>query len=185
MATRRARPSDGPLSQLIHAADGYSDTDLVATVLLLTIAGYETVAAQIGNGLLALFQHPAELGRLRSGAVPVATAVEEILRYAQASTGFAGMTYASCDVTVADVVVPAGAAVFVSIDAAGRDERRMPDPESFDLTRGSANSHLTFGAGAHFCLGARWPGSSCRSPSAGCSAGSRTSRWRTRSPRWP
>ncbi|MBB5830124.1 cytochrome P450 family protein [Micromonospora carbonacea] len=154
VAARRARPGDGPLSQLIRQPGALSDDDLVSTVLLLAIAGYETVATQLGNGLLALFQHPAELARLRSGEQPSDDAVEEILRYAQASTGFAGMVYATCDVTVADVVIPAGAAVFVSIDSAGRDELRLPDPESFDLSRGSVNSHLAFGVGAHFCLGA-------------------------------
>jgi len=151
---RRSQLGEEPLSQLIRQADGMSDDELVSTVLLLTIAGYETVATQLGNGLLALFQHPAELDRLRSGDVAVDTAVEEILRYAQASTGFAGLVYATCDVALDDVVVPAGAAVFVSVDSAGRDELRLPDPECFDLSRGAASNHLAFGAGAHFCLGA-------------------------------
>ncbi|ROO63263.1 cytochrome P450 [Micromonospora sp. Llam0] len=151
---RRAQPGDGPLSQLIRQPGELSDDDLVSTVLLLAIAGYETVATQLGNGLLALFQHSTELTRLRSGEVALDAAVEEILRYAQASTGFSGMMYATCDVTVADVVIPAGAAVLVSIDSAGRDEMRLSAPESFGLSRGSTNSHLVFGAGAHFCLGA-------------------------------
>ncbi|GAB1640123.1 cytochrome P450 [Krasilnikovia sp. MM14-A1259] len=155
---RRAEPGPDPLSHLIRIAagdgSGLSDDDLVSTVLLLTVAGYETVATQLGNGLLALFQHPAELDRVRSGEVAVDAAVEEILRYAQASTGFAGMMYATTDVPLDDVVVPAGAAVFVSMDSAGRDELRLPDPERFDVSRGAASHHLTFGAGAHFCLGA-------------------------------
>ncbi|WJK33683.1 cytochrome P450 [Solwaraspora sp. WMMA2065] len=154
LGVRRARPGDGPLSQLIRQPGELTDDELVSTVLLLAVAGYETVATQLGNGLLALFQHPAELARLRSGEVALDDAVEEILRYAQASTGFAGMMYATCDVTVAGVVVPAGAAVLVSIDSAGRDELRLTAPESFDLCRGSVGSHLVFGAGAHFCLGA-------------------------------
>ncbi|MFF3867003.1 cytochrome P450 [Micromonospora sp. NPDC001898] len=151
---RRGQLGEDPLSQMIGQSGDLSDEELVSTVMLLTVAGYETVATQLGNGLLALFQHPAELDRLRSGGVAVDLAVEEILRYAQSGTGFAGLLYTTCDVTLDDVVVPAGAAVFISPDAAGRDELRLPDPERFDLSRGAASHHLAFGAGAHFCLGA-------------------------------
>jgi cytochrome P450 len=73
-------------------------------------------------------QHPEQLGLARDGQV--GGAVDEILRYAQAGTGFAGITY----------TVPAGAAVLVCLDSAARDERRVPDPQRFDITRGSAGA---------------------------------------------
>lgn len=151
-------PASGVLPALVGVrgpdGDGFSDREVVSTVMLLTVAGYETGAVQFGNGLLALFQHPDHFARLAAGEVPVAAAVEEILRYAQAGTGFAGTTYASEDVELAGVLIPAGAAVFVSLDAAGRDEGRVDQPHMFDPARGAASSHLSFGSGRHFCLGA-------------------------------
>ncbi|MFI5931964.1 cytochrome P450 [Actinoplanes sp. NPDC051494] len=152
---RRARPGDDAVSRLITAAGtGFRDRDLASTVLLTTVAGFETVATQLGNGLLALFQHPAELARLRRGEIGIAATVEEILRYAQAGTGFAGMLHATTDVVLDGVPIPAGSPVFASTEAAGRDERRVPGPERFDPGRGAAGEHLAFGAGAHYCLGA-------------------------------
>lgn len=145
------RPSDGVLPAL---AERLTDDELVSTVMLLTIAGYETGVVQFGNGLLALFQHPEQLDRLPAGEIPVADAVEEILRYAQAGTGFAGTTYTSADVDLGAATIPAGSAVFISLDAAGRDERRVARPHEFDLAKGAASSHLSFGSGRHYCLGA-------------------------------
>lgn len=148
----------GCLTALTMAGDGagrgLSDRELVSTVLMLTIAGFESVAAQFGNGFLALFQHPAELDALRADRSLVGAAVEEMLRYAQASTGFAGTTYTTCDVELGGVTIPAGSAVFISLDSAGRDEAQVADPDRFDLARGSVRGHLSFGSGPHFCLGA-------------------------------
>jgi cytochrome P450 len=131
-----------------------SRDELISTVILLTVAGYETVAIQLGNGLLALFQHPDQLTYLRRKEVSVKTAVEEILRYAQAGTGFTGLTYATADVRIGTQTIPAGSAVYVSLDAAARDEQRLAEPDRFDLSRGAAHHHLTFGVGPHFCIGA-------------------------------
>ncbi|MGX7828443.1 cytochrome P450 [Actinokineospora sp. 24-640] len=140
----------------VRGEDGESCSEdlAVSTMMLMTVAGYETVATQFGNGLLALFQHPDQLDLLRRGGVGVEPAVEEVLRYAQAGTGFAGMTFPSTEVTLGTTTIPAGEPVLISIDSAGRDEDQVPDPDTFDLTRGAARHHLTFGFGAHFCLGA-------------------------------
>jgi cytochrome P450 len=158
VARERAEPTRGVLTTLMStpAADGslLTDHELVSTVLLLTIAGYETVCTQLGNGLVALFQHPAELAELIGGEVPSDAAVEEILRYAQAGTGFSGTTYTTEDVELCGVTIPAGSAVFISVDSAGRDESHVTDPDTFDLSRGTPASHLAFGFGHHFCLGA-------------------------------
>ncbi len=152
------KPADGvlPLLAEVRGPDGerLGETELVSTVALLSIAGYETGAVQFGNGLLALFQHPAQLGALAAGEVDIATAVEEVLRYAQAGTGFAGMTYTSEDVALGGTTIPSGAPVLISIDAAGRDPDRVERPHEFDLARGAASGHLSFGSGRHYCLGA-------------------------------
>lgn len=131
-----------------------SDELAVSTMMLMTVAGYETVATQFGNGLLALFQHPDQLDVLRRGVVGVEPAVEEILRYAQANTGFAGIVHPTSEVAFDEATIPAGEPVLISIDSAGRDEEQVSDPDTFDLARGAARHHLAFGFGAHFCLGA-------------------------------
>nr|ADR01067.1 NocB [Nocardia sp. ATCC 202099] len=152
------KPADGVLPALaeVRGPDGdrLSETELVSTVVLLSIAGYETGAVQFGNGLLALFQHPDQLARLAAGEVDIAAAVEEVLRYAQAGTGFAGMTYTSADVDLGGTTIPAHAQVLISLDAAGRDPGRVERPHEFDLARGAAGGHLSFGSGRHYCLGA-------------------------------
>jgi cytochrome P450 len=150
-----ARPHGALLTALAaarHDGDALTEADLVRTVMLMAIAGYETSAVQIGNGVLALLQHPGQLSLVRDGQAD--GAVDEILRYAQAGTGFAGITYTVEEVELGGVTVPAGAAVLISLDSAARDERRVPDPHVFDVTRGSSRYHLAFGSGGHYCLGA-------------------------------
>lgn len=158
VVARREALGSGCLGTLSAVRDpegrALSDQELVSTVLLLTIAGYGSGVAQLGNSFLALFQHPAELSACRDDPSIIVAAVEELLRYAQASTGFAGITYAICDVELGGVTIPAGSAVFISLDSAGRDEQHISDPDRLQLDRGSVRTHLTFGSGPHFCLGA-------------------------------
>jgi len=132
----------------------FSDRELVSTVVLLAIAGYETAAVQFGNGLFALLRHPDQLARLAGGQIPAESAVEEMLRHAQAGTGLAGMTHATDDVELGGTTIPAGSAVVVSLDSAARDETWVSDPDVFAIERGAARHHLAFGSGPHFCLGA-------------------------------
>ena len=151
VARARAKP-EGLLGLLMEAE--LSDDDLVATVLLMVFAGHESTAAQIGNGIFALLDHPDQLDLLRRDPSLLDPAVEEILRYALVGTGFTGSRKAAVDVELAGVTVPAGETVLVSLDSAGRDESRVDDPETFDITRGAARHHLAFGAGTHYCIGA-------------------------------
>ncbi|MFH9003750.1 cytochrome P450 [Streptomyces afghaniensis] len=153
----RAAPGQGVIGLLLTAAGeeaAPTDEELLTTVMLLATAGYESTAVQFANGLLALFQHPGEAARLRAGQVSAAAAVEEILRYAQAGTGFAGTTVTTEDVRLGGETIPAGSTVFISLDSAGRDESHTERPDEFDLGQGAPHHHLTFGAGSHFCLGA-------------------------------
>lgn len=155
VALQRVQPGNGLLAALLATGEpALSDAEAVATVLLLTIAGYETTAVQFGNGFLALCQHPDQLALLKSDESLIGPAVEEILRYAQAGTGFAGSTTTTEDVALSGVVIPAGATVFASLDSSARDEAHVTDPQEFNLRSGSANRHITFGSGARHCLGA-------------------------------
>jgi cytochrome P450 PksS len=152
---RRADPQDDLASALVRAeeaGDSLSEDELLAMVILLLVAGYETTANLIGNGTLALLEHPDQLARLRDDPALIKPAVEELLRYAS-PLETATERYAREDVTVAGVTIPRGEMVFAVVASANRDERQFPDPDKLDLTR-EPNKHLSFGLGNHFCLGA-------------------------------
>jgi cytochrome P450 PksS len=153
---RRANPRDDLVSALVRAeeaGDALSEEELVAMIQLLLIAGHETTVNLIGNGTLALLEHPDQVARLRKGpALIVVSAVEELLRYTN-PVQMAPERYPREDVALAGAVVPRGATVFVVIGSANRDERQFANPDVLDITR-EPNRHLAFGLGAHFCLGA-------------------------------
>src|SRR5439155_17321853 len=116
------------------------------------VAGHETTVNLIGNGTLALLEHPEQLERLRADPTLIRPALEEFLRYCS-PVETATERYAREDVTVAGVTIPQGSLVFAVIASANRDERQFPDPDTLNLTR-EPNRHLAFGLGIHFCLGA-------------------------------
>jgi cytochrome P450 PksS len=152
---RRALPQDDLVSALVQAEEAgqqLSEDELVAMVVLLLVAGHETTVNLIGNGTLALLQHPEQLRRLRQDPGLIGPAVEELLRFAS-PVETATERYARQDVTLAGVTVPRGGLVFAAIASANRDERQFADPDRLDVTR-TPNRHLSFGLGAHFCLGA-------------------------------
>ncbi|MGX7828492.1 cytochrome P450 [Actinokineospora sp. 24-640] len=158
VAKRRIEPGEDALSILTRTPDDdgtlLTDDELVSSVLLLVVAGYETVAVQFGNALLALAYHPEEFDRLRRDPALIEHGVEEILRYAQSGTGYSGATFATVDVELGGARIPEGATVYVSIDCANRDTGHFEHPERLDLDRDSARRHLGFSSGPHFCVGA-------------------------------
>lgn len=150
---RRARPGTDVLSLLIqHHDDGDLDTaELVGTAILLLEAGFLTTTNLIGNGLLALLHHPAEMARLWADPTLVDSAVEEMLRYdtpIQLTN-----RHVLADVDLDGVQFSEGEHVVVLLGAANRDPACFPEPERF-VARPD-NGHLSFAWGAHFCLGAR------------------------------
>jgi pimeloyl-[acyl-carrier protein] synthase len=154
IAERRGHPRGDLLSELIAAeeqGDRLSEGELMATILLLFMAGHETAVNLIGNGTLALLRHSDQLRRLRDDPSLAPSAVEELLRY----DGPAQRTGRICStpVELAGKPIPEGAVVLGIIGAANRDPAVFPDPDRLDITR-SENRHLAFGWGIHFCLGA-------------------------------
>jgi cytochrome P450 PksS len=152
---RRAHPQNDLVSALVGTEEGgdrLSDDELKAMVFLLLVAGHETTVNLIGNGTLALLEHPDQLERLRNDPALIKPAVEEMLRYASPAE-MATERYPREDVTIAGVTIPRGEMVFAVIASANRDERQFPNPDRLDVTR-EPNKHLAFGLGAHFCLGA-------------------------------
>ncbi|WP_338772631.1 cytochrome P450 [Nocardia vulneris] len=150
---RRATPGPDLLSQLIAAEDAgdmLSHQELISTCALLLIAGHETTVNLISNATLALLRRPDELAALRANPERAQGIVEETLRFdppVQLMPRIAADAFAvgGMDIARGDLLVMLTA-------AAQRDPAVYPDPDRFDPTRESR--HLTFGLGAHFCLGA-------------------------------
>jgi cytochrome P450 len=154
IAERRASPRGDLLSALIaaeEAGDKLGEDELIATCILLLIAGHETTVNLIGNGTLALLRHPEELRRLRETPGLITNAVEELLRYDGPVQRTARIT--STAVTIGGRTIPKGEMVMPFIGAADRDPSQFPDPDRLDLGRAD-NRHIAFGWGIHFCLGA-------------------------------
>jgi cytochrome P450 len=154
IAERRKAPRGDLLSALIaaeEAGDTLSEHELLATCILLLVAGHETTVNLLGNGTLALLRHPAELRRLRDHPGLIGSAVEELLRWDGPVQRTARIP--SADVVVAGHEIEAGEMVMPFIGAADRDPAQFSDPDRLDLGRAD-NRHIAFGWGIHFCLGA-------------------------------
>ncbi len=154
LAERRSNPGEDLLSALIHAAGGVElqTAEIMSLCLLLLAAGHETTANLIGNGTNALLQHPDQFAWLRANPDRIAQAVEELLRYD--SPAQVASRAARQDLKLGPLDVQRGQQVLVILGAANRDPARHPDPDRLDLTRQEAQTHLAFGHGPHFCLGA-------------------------------
>jgi len=154
IATRRKDPKPDLLSALIAAEEEgnkLSEGELVSTCMLLLIAGHETTVNLIGNGLLALLQHPDQLRALRDDPGLIQTGVEELLRFDGPVQRTGRMTTA--EVEIGDKRIPRDSVVVSVIGAANRDPKQFADPDRLDVSRRD-NRHIAFGFGIHFCLGA-------------------------------
>jgi cytochrome P450 len=154
IARRRARPAGDLLSSLIAADDQgqqLTESELIATCVLLLVAGHETTVSLISNAILALLRHPDQLAALRAEPGLAAGAVEETLRY-DAPVQLTSRV-ARGGLQVGPVHAADGAMVLLLLAAAGRDPAAFAEPDRFDIRRGAAG-HLAFAAGPHFCLGA-------------------------------
>jgi cytochrome P450 len=154
VALRRANPGDDLLSALVAVhdqGDVLTESELLATLILLLIAGHETTVNLIGNGTLALLRHPGQLARLHAEPELIDRAIEELLRYD--SPVQLTIRYAIQDGEVGGQAIPRGSFLLLLIGAANRDPDEHDDPDSLDLGR-EPSRHLAFGQGVHFCLGA-------------------------------
>ncbi len=151
---RRRSPGEDLVSDLIAETDqgrGFSDDELVATVVLLLNAGHEASVNTFGNGFHALLDHRDQLARVTGGEVPVEVALEELIRYDAPLQLFERT--ATRDVEVAGRTVEQGQKVACLMGSANRDAAVFADPDTFDVGR-DPNPHVGFGLGIHFCLGA-------------------------------
>ena len=153
---KRARPGDDLLSAMIAAEDEgdvLSPDELVDQVMLLYIAGHETTVNLIGNGVLALLRHPAELALLREDPGLDSAAVDELLRFDPPVQMSRRITLS--EVTLRGQVIEPGAFVVLGLASANRDQAHWgPTADRVDVRREGAAEHLSFGGGHHYCLGA-------------------------------
>jgi cytochrome P450 len=152
---RRADPQDDLVSALARAeecGDTLSEDELMAMIFLLLVAGHETTVNLIGNGALALLQHPEQMDMLQREPALIKSAIEELLRFTS-PVEMATERYTCAEVKLAGVTIPRGAMAFAVLASANRDERQFAEPDVLDIAR-EPNKHLAFGLGAHFCLGA-------------------------------
>ena len=153
---KRRHPADDLLSALIAAeedGDMLSEEELTDQVMLLYIAGHETTVNLIGNGVLALLRHPDQWRRLVADPQLVAGAVEELLRYDSPVQFSRRITVTDLD--IGGRRVPGGTFVMACLGSANRDSGHWgTSADELDITRPGAGQHLSFGNGAHYCLGA-------------------------------
>jgi cytochrome P450 len=117
-------------------------------------AGHDTTSYALSGGLEALLRHPDQLAALGDDPALVTNATEEIIRWTSPVRHF--MRYAQEDTQVHGVDVAAGERVLLSYWSANRDEDVFADPMSFDITRPDAGELISFGVGAHYCLGSQF-----------------------------
>ncbi|MGR3764162.1 cytochrome P450 [Rossellomorea sp. NS-SX7] len=149
---RRESPQDDLISDLLHQGKDrkLTEEELLATSVLLVIAGHETTVNLISNSLYCLLKKPKEYHKLIENPSLIELAIEECLRYESPTQMVARI--ASEDVELNDVQIRKGDHVYVLIGGANRDSKQFSNADVFDITR-NPNPHLAFGSGIHFCLG--------------------------------
>ncbi len=151
---RRVEPRDDLLSALVaveEAGEHLTESELYATCALLLVAGHETTINLIGNGTLALLQHPEQLQLLRQEPTLLRTAVEELLRYDSPVQMTSRIVLAP--LTIRGKTLAKGQQVSFMLGAANRDPEVFANADRLDIQRKN-NPHLAFGSGIHYCLGA-------------------------------
>ncbi len=153
---KRANPADDLLTALIAAeedGDKLSAIELRDQVTLLFIAGHETTVNLIGTGLYELLRHPEQLAMLGDDPTLDVGAIDELLRYVSPVQFSRRITLA--DIEFGGKTIPKGMFVLAGLAASNHDpEKWGPTADELDLHRQGAGQHLSFGSGAHYCLGA-------------------------------
>jgi cytochrome P450 len=154
IAARRSEPRDDLLSALTAAeeeGDLLTEDELIATCILLLVAGNETTTNLIGSGMVTLLQNPDERRKLQANPSLMASAVEEMLRYEPAAQMTSRIANEGAE--LGGVRFEPGQVILPVMAAANRDPAHFPEPDRFDIER-HPNRHLAFGQGIHYCLGA-------------------------------
>ena len=152
-AAKRRGPGNDLISVLVAASDDALTTqELLSSLLQLIVAGHDTTASLIGNGVVALLDHPGQLQALLADLGQLPAAVDELIRFT-APVPHATFRVTAEAVTVDGVQIPAHEQVLVCLGSANRDPARFPSPDILDIGRRNG-PNLGFGHGIHYCLGA-------------------------------
>ncbi|MEQ1889932.1 MAG: cytochrome P450 [Alphaproteobacteria bacterium] len=153
---KRNNPSDDVISDLVKVIkdDGQpmTDVDILSTIHLLLTAGNETTTNSMSLAMRTLIEHPDQMQALRDDPSLIDAFIEESLRFDGPVQGL--MRRTTCDVEIAGVKIPKDSMVNMRFGSANRDETKYTDAEKFNVCRKEEATHLAFGQGTHFCLGA-------------------------------
>jgi cytochrome P450 len=157
---RRANGGNDLLTDLVEARiEGETpliDPEIMSLMQQFMVAGNETTTSTLAGGLLQLIRNPDQMAKAKAAAggrdpKVIGNLVEEALRY---ETPTAGMwRIVKQDTELGGMAIPAGSVVQLRYAAANRDPSRFPDPDTFDIERTNARTHLSFGKGPHMCVG--------------------------------
>ena len=152
---RRGAPTDDLLSDIVNARiDGeqpLEDAEILSIAQQLMVAGNETTTHAVAGGLVHLINSPGQVEKLRANPKLFGNMVEEVLRL---DTPTAGMwRVVTHDATLGGHEFKGGSMVMLRYAAANRDPAKYPEPDTFDVERSNARSHLAFGKGIHMCVG--------------------------------
>jgi len=156
---RAEHPSDDIMTDLLNAEfEDETGTirrlrrdELLTYITVVSGAGNETTTRLIGWAGKVLAEHPDQRRELVNDPSLIPAAIEELLRF-EPPAPYVGR-YVAKDAELLGQTVPEGSALLLLVGSANRDDRKHPDGDAFDIHR-TSGSHLTFGYGAHFCLGA-------------------------------
>ena len=154
VAARKAEPGDDFPSDMVRAqADGadITDEEIAGVMYSVLFAGHETTTTLMANSLKVLMENRDAWDALCADPSKIRGATEEILRYAPSIVSWRRL--AKKDTQIGGVDIPEGANILVIMGAGNRDDEVFPDGEAFDIERGNARTHLSFGYGIHFCIG--------------------------------
>ncbi len=154
-ADRRACPTQDLASVIANAQlDGcpLEDMDMLGHYVIIATAGHDTTSNAISGGLLALLEHRDQLELLQAEPALIDQAADELIRYVSPVKHF--LRNCQAPFTLRDVTFRPDDLLYLSYASANRDADVFPDPDRLDVRRENAASHLAFGFGQHFCLGA-------------------------------
>jgi cytochrome P450 len=154
-ADRRARPGDDLASVIANgrvAGEPLPELQTMGYYIIVATAGHDTTSSTLAGGLEALARDPEQLRALQRDPARIDNAVEEMTRWVTPVRHF--MRTATEDYQLRGRRIAKGDGLLMSYLSANRDEEVFMDPFRFDVARANASSHLAFGTGVHFCLGA-------------------------------
>ena len=154
IAARRAKPHDDLINDIIEAQEHgtqLSDLEIRDNLIGFLVAGNLTTTDLIGNGVHLFLSHPEQLAKLKADPHLINAAIEEVLRFEPPVDGT--IRVASRNLELQGCPIKPAQAIMSSFGAANRDPRAYANPNAFDITR-EAKPHLSFGGGAHICIGA-------------------------------